>query len=467
MLALLAKKRGAVLALLAKKRGAVLARDVHWVALSPAPRSGDNRYVWAPAGKRVLALVVTAIVFPTCALLSGVPTAVPAAALARRMSEPPSGVVPAASSVITWQAGPPHSVSVPSPGSSVAGIASTYRGGGYWVTSSAGGVFSYGDAAFHGSLPSHGIVPRAPIVGIAADPMTNGYWLVGADGGVYGFDAAFHGSSAAAGGPIWSDPPPGSSTVATAVGIVASVSGYRTAYASEPSPLGGAVASYLASRVGFDTAAVYDATTGQTFVINPSLAELTASIVKVDILATALWQAQAAGRFLTPGEQALAVPMIEQSDNAAATGLWDVVGGASAVSAFDNVVGMSNTVPNLAWGLTSTTALDQVSLLRNIGYPSLLLSSGSRSYELSLMQSVTPSQAWGVSAGVAPGVEIALKNGWLPLAGGDWQVNSDGIVSGDGADYVISVLTTGDPSMGYGIQSISELSSLVWQALGG
>jgi hypothetical protein len=336
---------------------------------------------------------------------------------------------------------------------------------GYWLVGADGGVYGF-DAAFHGSLPSRGIVPAAPIVGIAADPMSNGYWLVGADGGVYGFDAAFHGSSATTGGTVWHNPPGGADTVATAVGIVASISAYRIAYGSETSPLGQRAASYLSSRSGFITAAVYDAVTGQTFVINPSLAEFTASIVKVDILATALWQAQSAGRFLTPGEQALAVPMIEQSDNAAATGLWNLVGGANGVASFDSLVGMPATAPNLAWGLTSTTAADQTALLRTIAFPSHLLTNVSRSYELSLMENVTPSQAWGVSAGVGQGALVALKNGWLPLGSGGWQVNSIGIVDGLGRNYVIAVLTTGDPSMGYGIQSISALSSIAWQSLG-
>ncbi len=373
---------------------------------------------------------------------------------------------PAPDSVASWRPGEVKTTEIPSPSSSVTGIASSFRLGAYWVVDSAGGVFSYDGAAFHGSLPSRGIVPAAPIVGIAADPMSNGYWLVGADGGVYGFDAAFHGSSATTGGTVWHNPPGGADTVATAVGIVASISAYRIAYGSETSPLGQRAASYLSSRSGFITAAVYDAVTGQTFVINPSLAEFTASIVKVDILATALWQAQSAGRFLTPGEQALAVPMIEQSDNAAATGLWNLVGGANGVASFDSLVGMPATAPNLAWGLTSTTAADQTALLRTIAFPSHLLTNVSRSYELSLMENVTPSQAWGVSAGVGQGALVALKNGWLPLGSGGWQVNSIGIVDGLGRNYVIAVLTTGDPSMGYGIQSISALSSIAWQSLG-
>ena len=75
-----------------------------------------------------------------------------------------------------------------------AGIASSAGGGGYWLVQPAGGVYSFGDARYLGSLPGRHVQPRAPIVGIASTPGA-GYWLVGADGGVYAFgDATFHGS---------------------------------------------------------------------------------------------------------------------------------------------------------------------------------------------------------------------------------------------------------------------------------
>ena len=63
-------------------------------------------------------------------------------------------------------------------------------------SASDGGVFSFGDATFHGS---HGAAHlNAPIVGMAATPSGNGYWLVGSDGGVFTFgDATFHGSEGA------------------------------------------------------------------------------------------------------------------------------------------------------------------------------------------------------------------------------------------------------------------------------
>jgi hypothetical protein len=73
------------------------------------------------------------------------------------------------------------------------GIASTPNGGGYWVASANGGVFSFGNATFYNSLA--GIRLAQPIVGIAARPDGGGYWLVAADGGIFAFgDAGYYGS---------------------------------------------------------------------------------------------------------------------------------------------------------------------------------------------------------------------------------------------------------------------------------
>ena len=56
------------------------------------------------------------------------------------------------------------------------------------------------------------------------------------------------------------------------------------------------------------------------------MVEHTASTLKVDILATLLARAQAEGRALTPEEQGLAVPMIEESLDSAADVLWTRLG---------------------------------------------------------------------------------------------------------------------------------------------
>jgi hypothetical protein len=73
------------------------------------------------------------------------------------------------------------------------GIARTPSGNGYWVASSEGYVFCFGDAPYFGSMGGQPL--NQPIVGIAARPQGDGYWLVASDGGVFCFGAApFRGS---------------------------------------------------------------------------------------------------------------------------------------------------------------------------------------------------------------------------------------------------------------------------------
>ncbi len=80
------------------------------------------------------------------------------------------------------------------PPSSFTAMAPSPDGNGYWLAQAQGGVFSYGDARFYGSLPGEGLTPAAPITAMAAAP-GGGYWLVGADGGVFSFGKArFYGS---------------------------------------------------------------------------------------------------------------------------------------------------------------------------------------------------------------------------------------------------------------------------------
>ncbi len=61
--------------------------------------------------------------------------------------------------------------------------------GGYWEVGADGGVFSYGGAKFYGSLPGDKIKSRN-IVGMCATPTGNGYWLLSSTGNVYPFGQA-------------------------------------------------------------------------------------------------------------------------------------------------------------------------------------------------------------------------------------------------------------------------------------
>ncbi|MFI2642791.1 serine hydrolase [Streptomyces sp. NPDC018610] len=216
-----------------------------------------------------------------------------------------------------------------------------------------------------------------------------------------------------------------------------------------------------ASRV---TAAVLplDGARQEPFVYGADVPYDTASIIKVDILATALLQAQDAGRSLTAQERAWAEPMIRDSDNAAANALWRRIGRAPGLAAANKRLGLTETKggPGAKWGLTRTTASDQIRLLRAVFDPPktgpAALSEKSRAYIRSLMGDVADEQAWGVSAaGSASGT--ALKNGWLERnTTGLWDVNSVGRITVGGHPYLVAVLSDGNASMSDGVSLVQR-----------
>jgi uncharacterized repeat protein (TIGR01451 family) len=75
----------------------------------------------------------------------------------------------------------------------IVAMAVTPDGGGYWEVASDGGLFSFGDAHFYGSMGGKPL--NEPIVAMTATPDGGGYWEVASDGGLFSFgDANFYGS---------------------------------------------------------------------------------------------------------------------------------------------------------------------------------------------------------------------------------------------------------------------------------
>jgi hypothetical protein len=190
------------------------------------------------------------------------------------------------------------------------------------------------------------------------------------------------------------------------------------------------LATYLTGRSGVVTAALYDKKTNQMWVYHPGVLEYAASIVKVQIMGTALWEAQPSGGQLPAAQAQLVPPMIEASDNNAASSLLSAVGGTTKIGQFDRLAGLTDTTPAgtfpvipgspapgwPGWGLTTTTAKDQVTLVKRFAYHNTLLTDAQRRYGLGLMEQVETGQNWGVSSGLTqPGTTVALKNGWIPF----------------------------------------------------
>jgi hypothetical protein len=224
----------------------------------------------------------------------------------------------------------------------------------------------------------------------------------------------------------------------------------------------------LRGRNGVHAVSVYDRVTGVYCLYNGSKHFDSASIVKAIIMAALLRWHQETRTPLSAWEKSEATLMITQSDNDAATALWDELG-MDNLQHFLNLAGMGETQlgQDGQWGLTQVTAHDEMLLLELLTAPNSVLDAYSRSYQLGLMAQVVNWESWGVTAGTPSGVTWHLKNGWLPDATG-WHINSIGTFSGHGKNYMIAVLsdnTDMNDDEQYGIDTIEDVAGLVQRDL--
>ncbi|MBU6535447.1 serine hydrolase [Streptomyces mayonensis] len=200
----------------------------------------------------------------------------------------------------------------------------------------------------------------------------------------------------------------------------------------------------------------------------------TASIVKVDILAALLLRAQDAHRTLTAAEKTYAVAMIEDSDNDSASALWQEIGQADGLDAANERLGLTDTRGGAGplWGLTQTTAADQVALLRQVFVADgSELDEASRAYATGLMGKIAEGQRWGVSAAADDGADgsgWALKNGWLRRSTtGLWVVNSVGRVTSGGREYLVAVVSRGSATQAEGVALTEAAARAAVSVFGG
>ncbi|MFE1320877.1 serine hydrolase [Kitasatospora phosalacinea] len=206
---------------------------------------------------------------------------------------------------------------------------------------------------------------------------------------------------------------------------------------------------------------------------------VTASVVKVDLVAALLLQRGGSGGGegggeggLTAGERELAELAVVRSDNAAASELYRLVGGAPGLDAAYRALGLVETTAGRDgyWGLTTTGVGDRVRLLRQVfaadgALDGALNRAGAgalpgRRWLAGLMGRVVPEQVWGVSAAGA----TRLKNGWLPRsATGLWVVGSFGALA-DGT--LVAVLSDGWREMAQGVAAVEAAARWAVEAVG-
>ncbi|GEB59135.1 hypothetical protein GCM10017674_20110 [Streptomyces gardneri] len=225
------------------------------------------------------------------------------------------------------------------------------------------------------------------------------------------------------------------------------------------------IAAALKDRDGTVSVAVHDPGRGLRCRLGDTRLYDSASIAKVLILQAVLGRAEELGRAPTRLEAQRMKAMITRSDNTAATDLWQKLSRARLnrvlreAGAQDTVLGHDR-----YWGLTRTTARDQLALLAAVSR---------RTQALDLMGQVVSSQAWGVTAGAPRTVKVHLKNGWLPRATHEWRVHSIGIARGTGTtgtaavDYRLALLSHDNPTMRYGVRTLEGVALAVHRGLAG
>ncbi|MCP3819793.1 class A beta-lactamase-related serine hydrolase [Streptomyces sp. A3M-1-3] len=192
---------------------------------------------------------------------------------------------------------------------------------------------------------------------------------------------------------------------------------------------------------------------------------VTASLVKVDILAALLLHAQRERRALTRWEASTAASMIQSSDNASASVLWRRIGGGRGLTDANRALGLTSTQagPGPNWGLTRTTAADQLALLSAVFEDHSPLNGASRDLIQSLMGQIDAEQNWGVSAA---GSRWQLKNGWLQRPHSQrWAINSMGRVKAHGSTFYLVILSHGSRSMSHGISAVEQAAQSAVHAL--
>ena len=170
------------------------------------------------------------------------------------------------------------------------------------------------------------------------------------------------------------------------------------------------------------------------------------------LLVAYLDQRSVAGRPLDPDDKALLSPMITWSDNDAADAVDEIVG-ASGLQNLAHRVGMTHfAAAEPIWGESEITARDQTRFFLNIDR---YIVARHRAYALHLLESIVPSQRWGIGQVAPKGWQLYFKGGW---GSGTGLIDNQVALLTRGCSRVsIAVLTMHDGSHAYGKQTLKVI----------
>jgi hypothetical protein len=213
---------------------------------------------------------------------------------------------------------------------------------------------------------------------------------------------------------------------------------------------------YLASRGGHTALAVVD-TEGRMYGVNLNQQFITGSVVKAMLLVAYLRRLDRMGQhYVDSNSNSFLSPMIEVSDNNAATHCWDIVGN-SGLYEVAHAAGMTHFSVDTGaswgseWGAALITAADQA---RFFFYMDRIIPHEFVHYARYLLSHIQSYEAWGIPAEARPlGYTVFFKGGWRPSPD-TYLVHQIARLEKGKKRLAIAVMTDGDPDMGYGIDTI-------------
>lgn len=213
--------------------------------------------------------------------------------------------------------------------------------------------------------------------------------------------------------------------------------------------------AYAAGRAGSVSFAVR--TSARAYGWRAQRTYSSASVVKAMLLVAYLRRRSVKRRRLRIGEVVLLTPMIRVSDNGAATRVRDIVGNGGLRSVARRAR-MRRFATAPSWGSTRITASDQARLFLNIDR---YVPRRHRRFAMSLLNTITPSQRWGVARARPRSWALYFKGGWG--FGLDHQV---ALLRRGGRRVSLAILTSGDPSQSYGNRTLEGVARRLLRGLG-
>ena len=173
----------------------------------------------------------------------------------------------------------------------------------------------------------------------------------------------------------------------------------------------------------------------------PDRVHNSASVVKVLFMIALLREPDVRHDDLTGSEKALLEPMIQRSDNQAATAIFNRVGEPALYELADDI-GLDHFTTQPTWGLTTITAGSQARFFSRIEE---YIPKRHRGYAMHLLTQIVPSQRWGIPP-VAPGNwTLHFKGGWSGAP--SWRVNQVMLLRHAPRRFSVAILTREQPAM--------------------